>query len=87
VFSETHFQVLQTKGTKKILASELKWDKRKNPVICKHPTVLIENRSSSVGIATDYGLDGPGSIPSKGQIFSSQHPNKLWDSPSLFSTG
>ena len=30
--------------------------------------------SSSVGIATDYGLDGPGSNPGGGEIFRPSRP-------------
>ena len=30
---------------------------------------------SSVGIATDYGLDGPGSNPGGGEIFRSSRPS------------
>ena len=36
---------------------------------------------SSVGIATDYGLDGPGSNPSGDEIF--RLPDRSWDPPSL----
>jgi hypothetical protein len=33
----------------------------------------------SVGIATDYGLDDPGSIPGSTRFFSSpQRPDRLW---------
>ena len=41
---------------------------------------------SSVGIATDYGLDGPGSSPDGGEIFrtSSDRP---WGPPSLLYNG
>ena len=34
-------------------------------------TCLVIGPSSSVGIATDYGLDGPGSNPSGDEIFPS----------------
>jgi len=36
---------------------------------------------SSVGIATDYGLDGPGSIP-VGTRFTAR-PDQLWGPPTL----
>ena len=36
---------------------------------------------SSVGIATDYALDGPGSNPSGDEI--SAHPDQPWGPPSL----
>ena len=41
---------------------------------------------SSVGIATDYGLDGPGSNPGGDEIFraSSDQP---WDPPGLLYNG
>jgi hypothetical protein len=35
--------------------------------------VLLVSRDSPVGIATGYGLDGPGSIPDKGRICSHFH--------------
>ena len=37
---------------------------------------------SSVGIATDYGLDGPGLNTSGEKIFLT-HPGQPWDPPSL----
>ena len=39
-------------------------------------------RDSSVGIATRYGLDGPGSKPGKGEIFRT-HPDRPCGPPSL----
>jgi hypothetical protein len=48
----------------------------------------VRSRDNSVGVATGYGLDGPGSIPSRVKIyFSPQHPDRLWDPPSLLSNG
>jgi hypothetical protein len=42
------------------------------------------NRDSSVGIATDYGLDGWVSIPGRAKgFFSSQRPNRFWGPHSL----
>jgi allophanate hydrolase subunit 1 len=43
-------------------------------------------RDSSVGIATRYGLDGPGSNPGGGKIFRTC-PEQFWDPPSLLYTG
>jgi hypothetical protein len=44
--------------------------------------------ASSVGIATGYGLDDPGSILGSARFFSSpQRPDRLWDPPSLISNG
>jgi len=36
--------------------------------------VLISEPGSSVGIATDYGLDGPGSNPGGDEIFRLSRP-------------
>jgi hypothetical protein len=37
------------------------------------------SRDSSIGIATGYGLGGPGSIPSSERFLSSsQHPDRHW---------
>jgi hypothetical protein len=41
---------------------------------------------SSVGIATDYGLDGPVSIPGWGEIFRTC-PDRSWGPPSLLYNG
>jgi len=41
---------------------------------------------NSVGIATDYGLDGPGSNPSGGEIFRTC-PDRPWGPPSLLYNG
>ena len=41
---------------------------------------------SSVGIATGYGLDGPGSISGGGEIFRTC-PNRLWGPPNLLYNG
>jgi hypothetical protein len=45
------------------------------------------SRDSSVGTATGYGLDGWGSISSRGKRFFStpQRPDRLWGPPSLLS--
>ena len=40
---------------------------------------------SSVGIATDYGLDGPGSNPGGDEIF--RRPDRPWGPPSLLYNG
>jgi len=41
---------------------------------------------SAVGIATGYGLDGPGSNPGGGEIFHTS-PDRSWGSPSLLYNG
>jgi len=41
---------------------------------------------SSVGIATDYGLDGPGSNPDGEEIFRTC-PDRPWGPPSLLHNG
>jgi hypothetical protein len=41
---------------------------------------------SSVGIATDYRLDGPGIESRWGEIFRTR-PDRPWGSPSLLYTG
>jgi hypothetical protein len=47
------------------------------------------SRDSSVGITTDYGLDGQGSIPRRRkQLFSIlQRPDWLWGPASLICNG
>ena len=42
--------------------------------IFHNPTELTYGPGSSVGIATDYGMDGPGSNPSGGDIFRPTRP-------------
>ena len=44
--------------------------------ICMYVCVYryICGPGSSVGIATDYGLDGPGSIPGRDEIFRPSRP-------------
>jgi hypothetical protein len=49
-----------------------------------HGTVL--GPGSSVGIANDYGLDGPGSNPGRGEIFRTR-PGRTWGPPSLIYNG
>ena len=39
-----------------------------------------------VGIATDYGLDGPGSNPGGDEIFRTR-PDRPWDPPSILYNG
>ena len=46
----------------------------------------FEGRDSSVGIATGYGLDCPGSNPGGGEIFRTR-PDRPWDPPSLLHNG
>ena len=44
--------------------------------------IYIYGPGSSVGITTDYGLDGPGSNPGGDEIFSAR-PDRPWGPPSL----
>ena len=46
---------------------------------------LVCGPDSSVGIATDYGLDGPGIEFRWGEIF--RRPDRLWGPPSLLYNG
>jgi len=50
--------------------------------VCKCVLYYYQRRpGSSVGIAPDYGLDGPGSYPGSDEIF--RPPDRPWGSPSL----
>ena len=49
-------------------------------------TICARGPGSSVGIATDYGLDGPGSSPGGGTRFSAR-PYRPWGPPSLLYDG
>ena len=42
--------------------------------VCVCVYIYIYGRGSSVGIATDYGLDGPGSNPGGHEIFRPSRP-------------
>ena len=46
----------------------------------------FDGPGSSVGIATDYGLDGPGSNPGGDEIFRTC-PDRSWGPPSLLHNG
>jgi hypothetical protein len=48
--------------------------------------VLWKRREILVRIATRYGMDGPGSNPCVGEIFSTR-PDRPWDPPSLLYNG
>ena len=48
--------------------------------------IFISGPGSSVGIATDYGLDGPGSNPVGDEIFRTC-PDRPWGPPSLLYNG
>ena len=48
--------------------------------------MLRIGRDSSVGIATRYGLDGPGVESRRGEIFRT-HPDRPWGPPSLLYNG
>ena len=50
--------------------------------VCVCVCVCVCGLGSSVGIATDYGLDGPGSNPGGGEIFCTC-PDRPWGPPSL----
>jgi hypothetical protein len=53
-------------------------------VYCEIHMEHIRSRDSSVGIATGYGLDAPGSISITGKFFfSPQCPDRLWGLPGL----
>ena len=48
--------------------------------------IPLQERDSSVGIATRYGLDGPGSNPGVDDIFCTR-PDRPWGPPSLLYNG
>ena len=48
---------------------------------CVRVCVCVCGPDGSVGIATDYGLDGPGSNPGGDEIFRPSRP--AWGPPSL----
>ena len=50
-----------------------------------HRTFTVSGPGSSVGIATDYGLDRPGIVSRWGEIF--RHPDRPWGPPSLLYNG
>jgi len=52
----------------------------------RYPHVNTVGRDSSVGIATGYGLDGPGMNPGGGEIFCTC-PDRPWGPPSLLYNG
>jgi hypothetical protein len=52
----------------------------------KQPYISICGTVSSVGTATDYGLDGPGSNPGGGEIFR-MCADRPWGPPSLLYIG
>jgi hypothetical protein len=47
---------------------------------------MVRSRDSSVGIATAYGLEGPGIESRWGEIFRA-YPDRLWGPPSLLYNG
>jgi hypothetical protein len=52
----------------------------------RHCGVTRRTSGKTVGRATCYGLDGPGSIPGRARFFSSaQRRDRLWGPPSLLS--
>jgi hypothetical protein len=50
---------------------------------------VIWSQDSSVGIATDYGVDGQGLIHGRGKKYfsSSQLPDRLWNTSTLLLKG
>ena len=50
------------------------------------PIYTIRGPGNSVGIVTDYGLDGPGIESRWGEIFRTI-PNRPWGQPSLLYNG
>jgi hypothetical protein len=48
--------------------------------------VKVYGPGSSVGIATDYGLDDPGTNPDGDEIFRTS-PDRPWGPPSLLYNG
>jgi hypothetical protein len=50
-----------------------------------HALDVAWSKDSAVGIVTGYGLDDRVLVMSR--IFSTQHPDRLWGSPSLLSNG
>ena len=51
-----------------------------------HIRILIRGPGNVGGIVTGYGLDGPGSNPSIGEIFRTC-PDRPWGPPSLLYNG
>ena len=47
--------------------------------------ILLSGPGSSVGMATDYGLDGPGIESRWGEVF--RRPDRPWGPPSLLYNG
>jgi hypothetical protein len=69
------------------------WQNTKKAVLCRHLLrkkysclFNMRGRDSSVGIATGYGLDSPGSNPGRGEIFPTR-PDRPWGPPSLLYNG
>ena len=48
--------------------------------------IITGGRDSSVGIATRYGLDGPGWNPGGGEIFRTR-PDRPWSHPASYTMG
>ena len=47
---------------------------------------MVYKSSTAAGIATRYGLDGPGSNPGGGEIFRTR-PDRPWGPPSFLYNG
>jgi hypothetical protein len=54
--------------------------------VCVCASARVCRPGSSVGIVTDYGLDGLGSNPGGGEIFRTR-PDRPWGPPSLLYNG
>ena len=55
-------------------------------IIIIHMAISISIRDSSVGTATQYGLDGPGIESRWGEIFHTR-PDRSWGPPSVLYGG
>ena len=85
-FRKTRAIWLSSKPGKSIHTTILLAQFRHPLVFCKS-SVLSGGRDSSAGIATRYGLDGPGDrIPVGGEIFHTR-PDRPWGPPSLLYNG
>jgi hypothetical protein len=73
-FSSFHLLIVRLRQLQDIFNSIRKRLRACYDILCKP--------GSSVGIATGYGLDGPGSNPGGGEIFRTR-PDRPWGPPSL----
>jgi len=73
--------VLILRRSDRDMMTHIHWSSWKVVVILLYILTKIEGPGGSVGIASGYGLDGPGRIP-VGTRFSAS-PDRSWGSPSL----